>query len=93
MSDLKHHFKDIKLKRKATTDEVNSAKELAKESFHAHITDCFANKQNRFRVNNTIREVKYECFKILEKEESLSNLSEIIVDLVVLDKDSRNKYI
>ena len=44
MSDLKHSFSGIRLKYKATIDEVNSVKELAKESFYACIADYFANK-------------------------------------------------
>ena len=93
MSELKHPLKHFKLKSKATADEGNSAKELAKESFCTHITDCFADNQNYFILNDSIRGTKYKSFKILEKEELLLQLSEIIADLVVLDKDSRNKYI
>ena len=93
MSDTKHPFKGIKLKRKATTDEVNSARELAKESFQTYITDCFRDRQNCFMVNNTTVGTTCQCFKIIvENEESLSKLCEIIADATVLDRDSRNKF-
>ena len=52
MSEIKHPLKHTKLKKKATADEINSTKQLAYESFCAHVKDCYKDKENCFMSND-----------------------------------------
>ena len=62
MSEIKHPLKYIKLKKKSTTDEINSTKQLAYESFCACVNDCFKDKENCF-ISNNKKHTKCECYK------------------------------
>ena len=62
MSFIQHPFKCIKVKKKATEEEISSTKQLACDSFCAFANDYCEDKENCFE-SNIKKLIKCECYK------------------------------
>ena len=91
MNEIKHPLKYIKLKNKATADEINSTKQLAYESFCAHVKDCYKDKENCF-MSNDKKHTKCECYLQLFDPNLLSIVAKIVSELVTSSSEQRNKF-
>lgn len=91
MSDAQHPFKCVKLKKKATAEEISSTKQQACDSFCVFIDDYYADKENCFE-SNVKKPTKCECWKQLLETNSLAIVANIISKLTASATEQRDKF-